>query len=195
MKEKKREHYYLKAKHENYRSRAAYKLQQLQDKFQVLGEGMSCLDLGAAPGGWLQVEALIAGPGGRVFGIDISSIRPVEGVTVMRGDVTSPDVVDKLIRMTGGPVDVILSDMSPDISGNYSLDHARSVDLVRTALVVAGRMLRDGGNFVAKLFDGELTGTLLADVRELFQSARLSKPEASRKQSSEVYIVAKGFRK
>ena len=143
----------------------------------------------------MQVEALIAGPGGRVFGIDISSIRPVEGVTVMRGDVTSPDVVDKLIRMTGGPVDVILSDMSPDISGNYSLDHARSVDLVRTALVVAGRMLRDGGNFVAKLFDGELTGTLLADVRELFQSARLSKPEASRKQSSEVYIVAKGFRK
>ncbi len=194
MKEKKREHYYLRAKNENYRSRAAYKLLQLQEKFHILAPGMSCLDLGAAPGGWLQVELQIVGGSGRVFGIDLSTIRPVEGAVLMRGDVTSPGSADMLLGKTGGRVDVILSDMSPDISGNYSLDHARSVELVRTSLAVASSLLKKGGSLVAKLFDGDMTRPLIADMQQLFQSVRLSKPVASRKQSSEIYVVAKGFR-
>jgi 23S rRNA (uridine2552-2'-O)-methyltransferase len=193
MKDKKREHYYLKAKSEHYRSRAAYKLLQLQEKFHILSEGMSCLDLGSAPGGWLQVESQEVGPGGRVFGIDISAIRPLEGVVLLRGDVTSPGTVAEMLEKTGGRVDVIFSDMSPDISGNYSLDHARSVELVRTSAAVASYLLRKGGTLVAKLFDGDMTKELVADLQRVFTAVRLSKPPASRKQSSEIYIVARGF--
>ncbi len=193
MKERKNDRYYVKAKREHYRSRAAYKLLQLQEKFGILFAGMRCVDLGAAPGGWLQVEQEIAGPGGRVLGIDLATIRPVEGVTLLKGDVTSPATAAKLLDAAGGKVDVLLSDMSPDISGNYSLDHARSVDLVRTALALARLLLKEGGSMAVKLFDGELTHELLEDMKRSFGSVRVSKPEASRKQSSEIYIVAGDF--
>ena len=194
MKEKKREHYYLRAKSEHYRSRAAYKLLQLQEKFHILSEGMSCLDLGAAPGGWLQVESQIVGPRGSVCGIDLSTIRPMDGVTLLRGDVTSPETTDILLEKTGGRVDVIFSDMSPDISGNYSLDHARSVELVRMSAKVASSLLKKGGTLVAKLFEGDMTRQLLDELQSAFLTVRLSKPPASRKQSSEIYVIAKGFR-
>lgn len=193
MKEKKREHYYLKAKSEHYRSRAAYKLLQLQQKFGILSEGMSCIDLGAAPGGWLQVEKQLVGERGIVCGIDLSTIRPIEGVTVLKGDVTSRDSLQALLAAADGRVDVILSDMSPDISGNYSVDHAKSVDLVRAALSACVFLLKQGGSMIAKLFDGEMTSQLIGEVRADFLSVKLSKPSASRQHSSEVYIVAKGF--
>ena len=193
IKERKRESYYLRAKSENYRSRAAYKLKQLQEKFGLLSPGMRCIDLGAAPGGWLQVEKELVGSNGKVVGIDLSTVRPIEGVIVMKGDVTSPGTVEKLLEAAGGMADAVLSDMSPDISGSYSLDHARSADLVRTAHSISRRLLRKGGCFVAKLFDGEMTPGVLGELRADFSSVRVSKPGASRKNSSEVYIVATGF--
>lgn len=193
IKERKRERYYLRAKSENYRSRAAYKLKQLQEKFGMLSPGMRCIDLGAAPGGWLQVEKELVGSAGTVVGIDLSTIRPIDGATVMKGDATSPEIVEKLLEAAGGRVDAVLSDMSPDISGSYALDHARSADLVRTAHSVSRQLLRNGGCFVAKLFDGEMTPVILDGLRADFSSVRVTKPGASRKNSSEVYIVAKGF--
>lgn len=159
----------------------------------MLAEGMTCIDLGAAPGGWLQVEKEIVGSGGRVIGIDLSTIRAIEGVTLVKGDVTSPQTVGKLLEAAGGKVDAVLSDMSPDISGNYALDHARSADLVRTAFSVSRQLLKKEGCFVAKLFDGEMTGDILKELRSTFSSVKVSKPVASRKSSSEVYIVATGF--
>lgn len=194
MKEKKREHYYTRAKRERFRSRAAYKLLQLQEKFGMISEGMSCVDLGAAPGGWLQVEKSLVGPSGKVFGIDLATVKPIDGVALLKGDATSREILDALKRLAGGRVDVVLSDMSPDISGSYSLDHSRSVELVRSALSVSRAMLRKGGSMVAKLFDGDLTKELLIEVRTLFDTVKVSKPPASRHQSSEVYVVAMGFR-
>ncbi len=194
MKERKRDYYYLKAKRENYRSRAAFKLVQLQDKFSFMFEGMKCVDLGAAPGGWLQVEKEIAGKNGTVVGVDIAPLKELDGVTALRADVTAPSAAEKILGAAGGRVDVVLSDMAPNISGNYDLDHERSVALVMAALGVARLVLARNGNFVAKLFEGRSEKEVVAAVAASFKEVRLSKPVASRKQSSETYVIAMGFR-
>lgn len=194
MKERKRDYYYLKAKRENYRSRAAFKLVQLQDKFSFMFEGMKCVDLGAAPGGWLQVEKEIAGKNGTVVGVDIAPLKELDGVTALRADVTAPSAAEKILGAAGGRVDVVLSDMAPNISGNYDLDHERSAALVLAALGVARLVLARNGNFVAKLFEGRSEKEVVAAVAASFKEVRLSKPVASRKQSSETYVIAMGFR-
>ena len=194
MKERKRDYYYLKAKRENYRSRAAFKLVQLQDKFSFMFKGMKCVDLGAAPGGWLQVEKEIAGENGTVVGVDIAPLKELDGVTALRADVTAPSAAEKILGAAGGRVDVVLSDMAPNISGNYDLDHERSVALVMAALGVARLVLARNGNFVAKLFEGRSEKEVVAAVAASFKEVRLSKPVASRKQSSETYVIAMGFR-
>ena len=194
MKERKRDYYYLKAKREHYRSRAAFKLMQLQDKFSFMFEGMKCVDLGAAPGGWLQVEKDIAGENGTVVGVDIAPLKELDGVTALRADVTAPSAAEKILGAAGGRVDVVLSDMAPNISGNYDLDHERSVALVMAALGVARHVLARNGNFVAKLFEGRSEKEVVAAVTASFKEVRLSKPVASRKQSSETYVIAMGFR-
>ncbi len=194
MKERKRDYYYLKAKREHYRSRAAFKLMQLQDKFSFMFEGMKCVDLGAAPGGWLQVEKDIAGENGTVVGVDIAPLKELDGVTALRADVTAPSAAEKILGAAGGRVDVVLSDMAPNISGNYDLDHERSVALVMAALGVARLVLARNGNFVAKLFEGRSEKEVVAAVTASFKEVRLSKPVASRKQSSETYVIAMGFR-
>lgn len=194
MKERKRDYYYLKAKREHYRSRAAFKLMQLQDKFSFMFEGMKCVDLGAAPGGWLQVEKEIAGENGTVVGVDIAPLKELDGVTALRADVTAPSAAEKILGAAGGRVDVVLSDMAPNISGNYDLDHERSVALVMAALGVARLVLARNGNFVAKLFEGRSEKEVVAAVAASFKEVRLSKPVASRKQSSETYVIAMGFR-
>ncbi len=194
MKERKRDYYYLKAKREHYRSRAAFKLMQLQDKFSFMFKGMKCVDLGAAPGGWLQVEKEIAGENGTVVGVDIAPLKELDGVTALRADVTAPSAAEKILGAAGGRVDVVLSDMAPNISGNYDLDHERSVALVMAALGVARLVLARNGNFVAKLFEGRSEKEVVAAVTASFKEVRLSKPVASRKQSSETYVIAMGFR-
>ncbi len=194
MKERKRDYYYLKAKREHYRSRAAFKLMQLQDKFSFMFKGMKCVDLGAAPGGWLQVEKDIAGENGTVVGVDIAPLKELDGVTALRADVTAPSAAEKILGAAGGRVDVVLSDMAPNISGNYDLDHERSVALVMAALGVARHVLARNGNFVAKLFEGRSEKEVVAAVTASFKEVHLSKPVASRKQSSETYVIAMGFR-
>ncbi|MBX8630999.1 MAG: RlmE family RNA methyltransferase [Thermoplasmata archaeon YP2-bin.285] len=194
MKERKRDTYYLRAKREDYRSRAAYKLLQLQDKFHFMFEGMRCVDLGAAPGGWLQVELEIAGQKGRVIGVDVTTIRDLDGAILVKGDVTDSRTIDAIRQELNGNADVVLSDMAPNISGNYDLDHERSADLVLTAFSVAGQLLEQGGHFVAKLFEGRRSREIREAVSGSFRNVSVSKPAASRKQSSETYIIGMDFR-
>ena len=192
-----KDHYYNKAKQEGYRARSAYKLQQLDETAGLLGEGRSVVDLGAAPGGWLQVAAERVGPSGRVVGVDRQRIDAVEDagapVDTIRGDITAETTRDAIREAVGDEkADVVLSDMAPNMSGEYDLDHARSVHLARQALSVALAVLGPGGDFVAKVFDGRDLDDLVRDVEPEFEYVRQVRPEASRDESSELYLVAKG---
>jgi len=178
----------------DYRSRAAFKLMQIDRRFHIMGEGDTVVDLGAAPGGWLQVAVEATAPSGIVVGVDIQSIPPIEGARTIRGDIRNPETLEKILSLLGARADVVLSDMSPNISGNYSLDQARSVELVIAALEVAKAVLKQGGNLVAKVFEGDLLSGLMKDTRALFDSVKLHSPKASRPSSSEIYIIASGFR-
>ncbi len=187
------DYYYRKAKQMDYRSRAAFKLIQIDSRFRILSRGARVVDLGAAPGGWLQVASEAVGPKGMVVGVDLDSIPPIEGVETIRGDMREQGTIDELLQRMEGGADVVLSDMSPSISGNYSMDHARSVELVEIALSTARKVLRPGSSFVAKVFQGDLIGELMDDVESSFTEVKVHSPKASRPTSSEVYIVAKGF--
>lgn len=186
--------YYRKAKEEGYRSRAAFKLMQMNERFHLLSKGDTVVDLGASPGGWLQVAKEIVGPSGKVVGVDLQSIADIEGVVTIRGDMREKSTVEELISAVGEEVDVVLSDMSPDISGNYSMDHARSVHLVEISLEVAVEILKEGGSMVAKVFQGDMLDSLLDQIRPAFDSVKMHSPKASRSSSSEIYIVARRFR-
>lgn len=190
---RRRDYYYRKAKELDYRSRAAFKLIQIDQRFKIFRKGSTVLDLGAAPGGWLQVAKESVGPGGRVVGVDLERILPLDGVETIRGDIRERSTVERALSLLGGKADVVLSDMSPNISGNYSLDHARSVDLVLNALEVARSALKEGGVFVAKIFEGDMLREVLAEVKKSFSSVKLHSPRASRPTSSEIYIIARGF--
>jgi len=194
LNERRNDFYYRKAKQLNYRSRASFKLHQINEKFGIFKPGMSVVDLGAAPGGWLQIAKERVGPEGKVVGVDLQHIAPLEGVETIRGDMTKPETVEELMRLLDGKADVVISDMSPNISGQYSIDHARSVDLCTHALNFARQTLRPGGSLVMKIFEGDMINQFLAVVRRDFAAVRLHAPKASRSQSSEIYVVAKGFK-
>lgn len=185
-----KDHWYNKAKQEGYRSRSAYKLKQLDEAASLIGPGDTVVDLGAAPGGWLQVAAELAGPDGQVLGVDRQRIAPIEGVETIEGDLTDPATHDA-IRERVGEVDVVLSDLAPNMSGEYELDHARSVHLARQAFEVARAVLAGGGDLAVKVFQGPDLEGLRADLEREFVSVRVVSPEASRPSSSEVYLVAK----
>jgi 23S rRNA (uridine2552-2'-O)-methyltransferase len=189
-----RDHWYRKAKDEGYRSRASYKLEQIDDEWDVLEVGDRVVDLGAAPGGWSQVARDRVGEAGAVVAADLDPMRPMEGVESFVGDVTDGETLEEVRDRLGGPADVVVSDMSPDISGTYTLDHARSLHLARTALDVACSLLGPGGRFVAKIFQGEDFETYVGEAGEAFHFVKPCSPEASRDASSEVYVVAKGYK-
>jgi 23S rRNA (uridine2552-2'-O)-methyltransferase len=191
--ERKNDYYYKKAKKMEYRSRAAFKLKQIDDRFHILRKGARVVDLGAAPGGWLQVAREVVGPSGKVVGLDMQSIEPIDDVIVIRGDIREEETVNELFSQIGGKVDVVLSDMSPHISGSYSMDHARSVELCHHGLVFASKVLKKRGCMVMKIFQGDMMQDFLAEVRKHFGEVRLHGPKASRSSSSEIYIIAKGF--
>jgi len=193
LRERSKDVWYKKAKSEGYRSRASFKLLQINEQTRIIRPGDRVVDLGAAPGGWTQIAVELAGPGAPVVGVDLDRIEPLEGATFIRGDMTRPETVVAVLAEIGGEVDVVLSDMSPNISGSYTTDHARSVFLSENALAFATRVLRKGGVFVCKVFEGEMFPDLLALVKAHFRDVRVISPEASRKASSEVYIVGKSF--
>ena len=185
-----KDEYYNRAKQEGYRSRSAYKLKQLDEEANLLRAGRSVVDLGAAPGGWLQVAKEAVGDGA-VVGVDRNRIEPIEGVTTIRGDLTEP-ATQETIRERVGQVDLVLSDMAPNMTGEYGVDHARSVHLARTALTVAEGILVGSGDFVVKVFDGPDVAAFRTDLEGAFDHVRAIHPAASREASSEVYLVGKG---
>ena len=190
MPAKKRDLYYNKAKQMGYRSRAAFKLQFINEKFNLIKKGDSVVDLGAAPGGWLQVAKEISG--GTVIGVDLQRIEPIEGVFTIKGDMTSPFTQKKIFEKVE-KVDTVICDAAPNVSGNWALDHGRSIDLTTTALNVAVKILAPGGNFLAKVFQGDLYDSFLAEVRKHFSMVTAYKSPASRSQSAEIYVIGKGF--
>lgn len=192
LRERQSDPFYRKAKAEGYRSRAAYKLQEINGRFRVFRRGDKVVDLGAAPGGWTQVVVEVAGRG-NVVAVDVAGMAPVEGATVLRGDMTEAATAEAVRAALGGEAHCVLSDMSPDISGAYDVDHARSIFLCETALRFARATLAPGGSVVIKVFQGEDYPAFLNEVRRLFGFARAFDAEASRKRSAEVYVLGKGF--
>ncbi|MGV3628644.1 MAG: 23S rRNA (uridine(2552)-2'-O)-methyltransferase RlmE [Betaproteobacteria bacterium] len=187
--------YVRRAQAEGMRSRAAYKLQQLAERDKLLKPGMTVVDLGAAPGGWSQVAGRIAGETGRVVAVDLLEMTPVAGVKFIHGDFGEDAVLAEVQQaIGGGGVDLVLSDMAPNISGVASVDQARSVALAELALDFAVNHLKPQGNFLVKVFQGSGFEALVADIRRKFVQVMIRKPEASRSRSSEVYVVAKGLK-
>jgi 23S rRNA (uridine2552-2'-O)-methyltransferase len=200
-----KDEYYNRSKQEGYRSRSAYKLQQLDETASLFDRNDTVVDLGAAPGGWLQIAAERVGAGGTVVGVDLQRIRDLDpeaddwgdgdvaSVETIRGDMTETKTQDRLRETIGERgADVVVSDMAPNMTGEYSLDHARSVHLARQAFEVALDLLTPGGDLVVKVFQGRDLEALQEDIEAEFEYVRVVSPPASRDSSSEVYLVAKG---
>lgn len=196
--ERRRDGYYKQAKKEGYRARSAYKLKQMQERFHLLKPGQAVADLGCAPGGWSQVLVELVAPDGVVIGVDLQKTRPIEGATFLQGDFTKEPTHEALSQMLAAAgrteVDAVVSDMAPDMSGNYGIDQVRSVHLCTMALHFADRHLKDGGVFLCKVFEGADFQDFRDEVRKRYKRVQQFHPPASRKQSSEVYLYAYGFK-
>lgn len=179
------------------RSRAAFKLKQLDGRYDLLRRGHVVVDLGAAPGGWLQVARERVGNEGFVLGVDLQPIAelPYENVVTLVADITDSATPELIMAKLPRAADVVLSDASPKISGVWDVDHVRSVELARSALTIADVVLAPGGKLLVKVFQGGMFEELVAEVRRRFSSLKVTKPAASRRGSAEVYVVAKGFRR
>lgn len=196
VKERKREYYYRKAKEEKFRSRAAYKLLQAVKKHQFIKPGYVVVDLGAAPGGWTQASRRIVGSSGFVLGIDLKRVEPIDlpNVRTVTGDVTDSQITQSIRELLPRSADVIISDVSPNISGVWELDHARQIDLARQSLRIATSVLRPRGNFFVKVFQGDMLHDFVEEVKQYFSFVKLIKPKASRAKSSELYVLGMNFR-
>ncbi|MGQ3675965.1 RlmE family RNA methyltransferase [Xanthobacter sp. TB0139] len=189
--------YVAKAKRDGWRSRAAYKLLEMDEKAHLLKRGMRVLDLGAAPGGWCQVAAKkigLAEGHGRVVAIDLLEIEPIPGVLFAQMDFLEPDAPERLMAMMNGPADFVMSDMAANTTGHKKTDHLRIVALVEMAVDFARQVLAPGGSFLAKVFQGGTEGELLANLKRDFAVVKHMKPAASRADSAELYVLATGFR-
>jgi 23S rRNA (uridine2552-2'-O)-methyltransferase len=186
--------YVAEAKRQGYRSRAAYKLIQLDERFHLLKPGQRIVDLGSAPGGWTQVATQLVGAAGRVVGIDLQAMDPVPGAIVLHGDFRDPAMAQQIREALGGPADLVLSDMAAPATGHAATDHLRIVALAEDAFALAETLLKPGGAFIAKVLQGGAAGDLLARLKRAFAEVRHAKPAASRAESAESYVVARGYR-
>ncbi|MBN8943256.1 MAG: RlmE family RNA methyltransferase [Rhizobiales bacterium] len=189
--------YVARAKREGWRSRAAFKLLEIDDKLKLLKPGQRIVDLGAAPGGWLQVAAKRIGlekGQGKIVGIDLLAIDPVPGVEFIQGDFTDDDAPDRLKALLGGEADVVLSDMAANAMGHKQTDHLKIIYLAELAIHFAREVLAPGGHFLCKVLQGGTEGQLLTDLKRDFTTVKHIKPQASRADSSELYVLAMGFR-
>jgi 23S rRNA (uridine2552-2'-O)-methyltransferase len=187
--------YVAAARKEGYRSRAAFKLRELDDRFHLLRRGARVVDLGCAPGGWTQVVVERVGPKGRVVGVDIAAVAPIAGAEILCADVADTTATAAVRDALGGSADVVLSDMAPATIGHAATDHLRIVALAEAAFALAAELLGPDGAFVVKVFQGGADNALLAALKRSFAEVRHAKPPASRSESAETYVVAKGWRK
>jgi len=185
--------YVKKAQQDGYRSRAVYKLLELNDRDHFIKPGMTIVDLGAAPGGWSQLASHLVGDHGRVVALDILPMDALAGVDFIQGDFREQEVLDQLLAtLNGAPVDLVMSDMAPNISGNKSVDMPRAMYLAELALDLARQVLKPGGDLVMKVFQGEGFDALMQELKGSFDKVVIRKPKASRPRSKEVYILARG---
>jgi 23S rRNA (uridine2552-2'-O)-methyltransferase len=186
--------YVKRSQEDGYRSRASYKLIELHEKDKLFKPGMTVVDLGAAPGGWTQVAAQYIGGSGKVIASDILLMDPLPDVSFVHGDFTEDEVFEKLLREIDGKVDLVISDMAPNMSGNAASDIPSAMYLVELALDMAQQTLKPGGNFVAKVFQGEGFEDLISQMRSMFNKVYSRKPDASRARSREIYQIGIGFK-
>lgn len=194
--DRKRDYYYKKAKAERYRSRATYKLSEAAQKYHFIKRGDVVVDVGAAPGGWIQAARKIAGKTGFVLGVDLKPIEPFpqEYIKTIIGDITEPETLQQIQTLLPRKADVVISDASPNICGVWEIDHARQIDLANQALQLALAVLRLSGNFFAKVFEGDLLNSFIKEVGRHFEAVKIIKPKASRQKSSEMYLLAMNLR-
>jgi len=188
---RKRDYYYRKAKEERFRSRAAYKLLETNDKYGFIKSGDVVVDLGAAPGGWMQVARRIVGESGFVVGVDIKPIEPLDEANVRSivADIIEAETLEAVKSLLPKAADVVISDVSPNVSGVWELDHARQIDLARRSLQIAVSVLEHGGNFFVKVFQGDMLKDFVFEMQQCFAFVRLIKPRASRKESAEQFVL------
>jgi 23S rRNA (uridine2552-2'-O)-methyltransferase len=189
-----RDIYVEQANRAGWRSRAVFKLEQIQAKERLLHRGNVCVDLGSAPGGWSQLAAKLVGPTGRVVAIDLLAMEPIPGVEFLQGDFTAPDTLQALRNLVGPkPIDLVMSDMAPNISGNRTIDQPRSLALLDEALLFATEVLRPGGALLLKGFQGEGIDAFTRELKRHFKIVKTLKPKASRPESREIYLLARSF--
>ncbi len=196
IQERQHDQYYRLAKLKGYRSRAAYKLKQANKTYNIIREGQRVVDLGASPGGWVQVAREIVGPEGFIVGVDLKPTNPLPfpNVVLLQMDIYDRDLPQQILQALGGYADALLSDLSPQIIGAWDVDHARQIDLARTAIRVSQDVLRAKGNCLIKLFHGPELKGLQEEAGQMFYQSRLYKPKASRPESSEIYFLGLGLR-
>jgi 23S rRNA (uridine2552-2'-O)-methyltransferase len=186
--------YVARAKREGLRSRAAFKLAEIDDKFHLFKHGGRVVDLGAAPGGWSEMAARRVGPTGRVVALDILEMKPIVGVEFLQLDFLDQSAPDRLKGLLGGPADVVLSDMAANSTGHRQTDHLRIMALAEAAALFAREVLSRGGSFLCKVLQGGTEANLLGELKRDFETVKYVKPPASRADSAELYLLAKGFR-
>jgi len=195
IEEHENDEFVLKARREGYRSRACYKLIEIDDKYRLLRPGMTVVDLGAAPGGWTQVALKKVGAKGCVIGLDLLEIEPLPGASLIQGDFTADEALNELMAVLDGrAVDLVISDMAPNLSGMKDIDQPRAMYLVELAVDFARQVLRPGGAFVAKCFEGSGIGEVRQEISKEFKQLTNFKPKASRGKSREIYLLGRDFR-
>ena len=188
-----KDHYRKLAHEEGYRSRSAYKLKELNKSYRIIGSGFNVLDLGCAPGGWTQVALKLVGNQGKVMGVDLSYVEDVDGAEIIKGDIESDDLVDEINSYFGCKVNSVICDLSPQVTGNWSVDHAKQISLNYAAAKIMDQVLAKKGNALFKVFDGEFTQEFYQYIKKKFAKVKMTKPKASRKPSSELYCICLGF--
>ncbi|MGH9921786.1 MAG: RlmE family RNA methyltransferase [Nitrososphaerales archaeon] len=193
LQEAKRDYYRRTAKKEGFRSRAAYKLLEINNSYHIIMKGMYVVDLGCAPGGWLQVASKVVGQNGKVLGIDLRQVDPLPNVVFIQGAVDDNFLAEKILNTMGRKVNVLLSDVAPNVSGVWQLDHARQISLTQNAVSIAVHILVKNGSAVLKAFEGDMFNELRDELKRKFSRVHLYKPRSSRKESSEMYLVCLGY--
>jgi len=195
LRQRRNDQFHRLARARGFRSRASFKLLQITKRYHFIKPGQRVLDLGAAPGGWLQAARQVVGNTGFVFGVDMQPVTslPYENVRTMIGDMTKPEIVDEIKKDAGPSFDVVLSDLAPNVSGAWEVDHARQIELARCAVRVGSMLLHASGSMLVKVFQGSEIREFKDEMRSLFREFRIVKPQASRPESAELYFLGLGF--
>ena len=189
----KKDHYRKLAHEQGYRSRASYKLKELNKSYRIIGAGQFVLDLGCAPGGWMQVATKIVGNKGKVMGIDSSYVEEIPGAFILRASINDDNIIEEIFDFFGEKINTVICDLSPQVTGNWSVDHASQISLNYSAVKIMEQILEKKGNSLFKVFDGEFSNEFYHYMKKKFLRVKLTKPKASRKPSSELYCICLGY--